>query len=121
VALRAIRGAACLSADDPGEMRDAVAEVLVQMMSRNGIDESDFVSVMFTCTPDLRSGFPAAAAREVGFVEVPLMCAQEMDVVGSLPRVIRIMAMVELDVPRSAVKHVFVRGAQALRQDLADD
>lgn len=121
MALRAIRGATCLAADDVVEMNDAVAELLTQMISRNEIDESDFVSILFTCTQDITSGFPAVAAREIGFADVPLMCAQEMDVPGSMPRVIRVLAHVDMDAPRAGVRHVFLRGAQTLRRDLSDD
>lgn len=121
MALRAIRAAARLQADDVDEMRAAVADLLREVMSRNGIGEESFVSILFTCTPDIHSGFPAAAARELGFSDVPLMCAQEMDVVDGMSRVIRMMAYAELDVPRNQVRHVFLRGAESLRQDLGDD
>ncbi|TAK69721.1 MAG: chorismate mutase [Actinomycetota bacterium] len=119
MAVRAIRGATCLQADDPDEMTDAVVELLRAMLSRNGIDQDDLVSILFTATPDLRCIFPAAAARSVGLADVPLMCAQEIDVAGALPRVVRVMAHADLAVPRSAVAHVYLRGAEALRQDIA--
>lgn len=120
VALRAIRGAVRLSADDFDEMRGAVADLLREVMVRNVINEDAFVSVIFTCTPDLHCGFPATAAREIGFASVPLMCAQEMDVPDGMSLVVRMMAHVELDSPRELVRHVFLRGAESLRQDLAD-
>ncbi len=120
MALRAIRAAARLEVDDFDEMREAVADLLREVMDRNAIGREAFVSILFTCTPDIHSGFPAAAAREVGFADVPLMCAQEMGVVDGMSRVIRMMAHVELDAPRSEVRHVFLRGAESLRQDLGD-
>ncbi len=119
MAIRAIRGATCLAQDDAAEMTEAVTELLSVMTSRNNLSEADFVSVFFTCTPDVHCGFPAAAARKCGFANVPLICAQEIDVPGSLPRVIRIMAHIETAMPRAQVQHVFLRGAQVLRQDLA--
>jgi chorismate mutase len=89
------------------------------MLKRNSLVVDDLVSVIFTSTPDLRSTFPAAAARTLGIGDVPLLCAQEIDVEGSLPRVVRVMAHVALDRPRSEVSHVYLRGAEVLRQDLA--
>jgi len=116
---RAIRGATQLAADDPDEMQEAVVELLAEMLKRNGLVVDDLVSVIFTSTPDLRSTFPAAAARTLGIGDVPLLCAQEIDVEGALPRVVRVMAHVALDRPRSEVTHVYLRGAEVLRQDLA--
>lgn len=119
MAVRAIRGATHLGADDAEEMRDAVVELLSQMLARNGLTTDDLVSVLFTATPDLVSMFPAGAARALDIGDVPLICAQEIDVAGAMPRVVRVMAHVECDLPRSAVTHVYLRGAEALRTDLA--
>ena len=116
--MRGIRGATCLQRDDAAEMADAVGELLGQMLSRNDIANDDVVSVLLTCTPDLTSAFPAAGARAFGLVDTPLMCAQEMDVEGALPRGVRILAHVETAAPRSAIEHVYLRGAEVLRQDL---
>ena len=116
--VRAIRGATCLSADDKDEMSEAVSEMLVEMLDRNGITQSDVISVLLTSTPDLVCGFPATAARKVGFSEVPLMCAQEINVEGALARTVRVMMHVETDIRRSEIEHVFLRGAQVLREDL---
>jgi len=113
-----LRGATCLERDDPTEMAEAVGELLGEMLRRNGVANDDVVSVFLTCTPDLTSAFPAAGARAFGLVHTPLMCAQEMDVQGALPRVVRIMAHVETDLERSAIEHVYLRGAEVLRQDL---
>ena len=117
--IRAVRGATQLSADNPVEMADAVVELLAAMLERNDLTTDDLVSVIFTSTPDLRSTFPAAAARTLDIGEVPLICAQELDIEGALPRVVRVMAHVELDRPRKDVAHVYLRGAEVLRQDLA--
>jgi len=118
VAVRAVRGATCLRSDDATEMAEAVRELLVEMLSRNSITEADIISVLFTSTPDLVCGFPATAARAIGFREVPLMCAQEIPVAGALARVVRVMAHIETSTPRSGIEHVFLRGAQVLREDL---
>ena len=75
--------------------------------------------MLFTATPDLHSEFPALAARELGLGDVPLMCTQELDIAGALPRVVRLMAHVETDLARADIQHVYLRGAAALRRDLA--
>jgi chorismate mutase len=117
--VRAIRGATHLTADDAEEMREAVVELVTTMLERNGIDTDDLISVLFTATPDLVSTFPAAAARALAIGDVPLICAQEIDVAGAMPRVVRVMAHAECDLPRSQVTHVYLRGAEILRTDLA--
>ena len=73
---------------------------------------------MFTATPDLTAEFPAYAARQMGLTDVPLLCTTEIAVPGAMPRVLRLLAHVELDKPRSAIHHVYLRGAAALRTDL---
>jgi chorismate mutase len=119
MAVRGIRGATCLTADDPEEMRDAVVELVTTMLERNGLGAADLISVLFTATPDLTSAFPAAAARALDIGDVPLICAQEIDVTGAMPRVVRVMAHAECDLPRADVAHVYLRGAEVLRTDLA--
>jgi len=119
VALRAIRGATRLSADDPAEMTSAVVELVSAMLERNDVDRDALVSVIFTATPDLVCMFPAAAARGLGLGDVPLLCAQEIDVVGAPPRIIRLMAWAETTRARGDVVHVYLRGAEVLRRDLA--
>lgn len=108
-----------LQEDDAAEMAEAVCELVAQMLNRNDITADALVSILFTSTPDLHSAFPAAAARSLGLQDVPLICAQELDVHGALPRVVRVLAHAEVDVPRAQVQHVYLRGAEALRQDLA--
>ncbi|HTY71132.1 MAG TPA: chorismate mutase [Actinomycetes bacterium] len=119
MSIRAVRGATQLRADDPREMADAVVELVSTLLARNELAIADLVSVLFTATPDLTSEFPAAAARTLGLGEVPLLCAQEIDVAGALPRVVRLMAHVETSRARSEMVHVYLRGAEVLRQDLA--
>lgn len=116
-----IRGATCLENDDASEMFAAVGELLGEMLVRNSVSPQDVVSVILTCTPDLTSAFPAAGARAFGLVDTPLMCAQEMDVDGALARVVRVLAHVETTTPRSEIQHVYLRGAEVLRQDLQQE
>ena len=119
MATRAIRGATRLTADDPAEMAEAVVELVGAMLERNALEVDALISVIFTATPDLVSMFPAAAARGLGLGDVPLLCAQEIDVAGALTRVVRVLMHAEVDRSRADVAHVYLRGAEVLRQDLA--
>lgn len=117
--VRAVRGAIQVDRDDPAEILAATRELLTEVVNRNEITHDDLISIVFTLTPDLTSTFPAVAARDLGLDDVPLMCATEVGVPGALPRVVRLLAHVETDRPRSAVRHIYLRGAIRLRPDLA--
>ncbi len=119
MSIRAIRGATKLVSDSAIEMDEAVAELLMAMIERNAIDLDDVISVFFTATPDIHSAFPAAAARKLGWKDIPLMCSVEMNVSGSLQPVIRVMMQVNSDKLRSEIQHVYLRGAEVLRLDIA--
>jgi len=88
-------------------------------MARNDLVTDDVISVIFTATPDLTAEFPALAARKTGFHDVPLLCATEIDVPRAMPQVVRLLMHVETDKPRAALEHVYLRGAAALRLDIA--
>lgn len=100
-------------------MAEAVTELLSEILVRNDVSLDELVSIFFTATPDLHSAFPAAAARGIGLADVPLMCAQELDITGAMEKVIRVMLHVQTDTPRNEIKHVYLRGAEALRKDIA--
>ena len=117
--VRAIRGATTLDADERDHLHLRTQELVEAITSANGLVPDDVISVLFTCTPDIVSDFPAAAARELGFGAVPLMCAQEMAVPGALPLVVRVLMHVETARARADVTHVYLHGAVALRRDLA--
>ena len=117
--VRAIRGAGQVEADDRDAILEATAELVTAVMNRNDLTPDDVISVLFTMTPDLTAEFPALAARKIGFHAVPLMCATEIPVPGAMPRVVRLMAHVDTDRPRSEIQHVYLRGAAALRLDIA--
>lgn len=119
MAVRAIRGAVQVDADEREAILEATAELVAEVLGRNDLAAEDVISVLFTATPDLTAEFPALAARKTGFHAVPLMCATEIPVPGAMPRVIRLMAHVETDRSRSEVQHVYLRGAAALRLDIA--
>lgn len=108
-----------MDADERELVLEATAELVVEVLRRNQLASPDLISVLFTSTPDLTSEFPALAARKIGLTEVPLMCAVEIDVAGALPRVVRLMAHVDTERPREELQHVYLRGAQALRLDIA--
>lgn len=116
--VRAIRGATQLDEDSRDHLLDRVAEMVLDTMSSNGLDVDDFISVIFTATSDLVSEFPAYAARQLGFGDVPLICARELEIAGSMPRVVRMLAHVETDLPKAEITHVYLHGAAALRKDL---
>ncbi|SDG03228.1 chorismate mutase [Sinosporangium album] len=117
--VRAIRGAIQVEANEREAILAGTTELVSAVMERNQLTTDDVISVIFTATPDLTAEFPALAARKLGFHEVPLICASEIDVPGSMPRVVRLMAHVDIDRARQDIQHVYLRGAAALRVDIA--
>ena len=117
--VRAFRGATQLSADTKEEMRSAVVELLKEILSVNSLGHEDLISILFTATPDIQSDFPAAGVREFGLVDLPLICAQELDIRGALPRTIRLLIHANSSLSRAQISHVYLRGAAILRPDLA--
>lgn len=117
--LRAIRGATTVEQDDPRAIADATAELVRELASRNGLEPDDVISAFFTVTPDLASGFPATAAREALWADVPMLCTVEIPVPGALPRCVRLLVHVESTLGRGEIRHVYLRGARALRPDIA--
>ena len=119
MAVRAIRGAVQVGADDRQEILDGTAELVTEVMERNSLSTDQVISVIFSATPDLRAEFPALAARSLGFQEVPLLCCSEISVPNAMPRVVRLMMHVETPMERAQIQHVYLRGAAALRLDIA--
>ncbi|HZD18173.1 MAG TPA: chorismate mutase [Actinomycetota bacterium] len=119
ICVRAARGAIRVSEDTPEVVLSATAHLLGAMLERNGIDEvGDLVSVFFTVTPDLRSAFPAEAARRMGLGAVPLLCAQEIPVAGAMGRVVRVLMHFHTPRAQAEVVHAYLDGAESLRDDL---
>lgn len=116
--VRAFRGATQLSSDTKEEMKSAVVELLKEIMSSNSLATDDLISILFTATPDLQSDFPAAGIREFGLLDLPLICAQELDIRGALPRTIRVMIHANSPLSRKEISHIYLRGAAVLRPDL---
>ena len=118
--LRAIRGATTVDEDTPEAITGRVVAMLSAVMERNGLVEDDIVSILFTATDDIVSIFPATAARTMGLGAVPLICARELAIVGSVPHCIRVMLHVTTTRARDDIHHVYLEGAQGLRVDLPD-
>lgn len=118
MAVRAVRGAIQIDRDERDLIIQGTREMIVALLARNELTADDVISAVFTATPDLTAEFPAYAARLLGFTDVPLLCATEIAVPGALPRVLRVLAHVETDLPRAQVRHVYLGGAAALRRDL---
>lgn len=117
-AVRALRGATTTDADTPDEISDRTVELLTEMFDRNEVHHDDLISITFTVTHDLTSAFPATGARSMGLGDVPLLCANEIPVPGSTPRCVRVLALLTTERARSEMRHVYLRGAVGLRDDL---
>jgi chorismate mutase len=117
MSLRAARGAITVSEDIREQVLEATGRLLSEMLARNDIDPGEIVSVLFTATDDLTVAFPAEAARKVGLVDVPLLCARELSVRDGLPRCIRVLMHFETARDRSEVRHVYLEEARGLRDD----
>lgn len=117
--VRAFRGATQLLVDTKSEMREAVVELLKEILMANSISHEDLISILLTATPDLQSDFPAAGVRELGLADLPLICAQELNVEGALPRTIRLLVHANSSLTRAEITHKYLRGAAVLRPDLA--
>ncbi|MGZ8667301.1 MAG: chorismate mutase [Solirubrobacterales bacterium] len=115
--LFAVRGAIQVAANEAGEIRSATEELMRELMERNGLGPEGMVSCLFTTTGDLDADFPAVAARGIGLEAVPLLCTREIDVPGSMPRVVRVMVHYYA-APDHQPAHTYLGAAQELRSDL---
>ncbi|TWU46367.1 Chorismate mutase AroH [Rubripirellula tenax] len=116
---RGVRGATTVETDDRDLILTATRQMLGLIIRRNGIELTDIASAQFTVTNDLSAEFPALAARQLGWLEVPLLCGYEISVPGSLPRCIRILLHWNTDKPQSEIQHVYLHDAVKLRPDLS--
>ena len=116
---RAARGAIRVGSDDREALLSATERLLSNLVERNAIETEDLVSILFTVTEDLRAAFPAEAARRMGLGKVPLLCAREIDVPGAMPSVVRVLMHFHSDATLDDVVHVYLDGAESLRDDLA--
>ncbi|NNE00514.1 MAG: chorismate mutase [Pirellulaceae bacterium] len=120
IVCRGVRGATTVDADDRDQILMATRQLLALMIRRNGIDSTDVASAFFTVTKDLTSEFPALAARQLGWLEVPLLCGYEITVGDSLPRCIRVMLHWNTDKTQSEIHHIYLHDAVTLRPDLSE-
>ena len=119
MAIRGIRGATTVSADEPDLILEATRELLEAILDANAsMKPEDVGSALFTVTDDLASTFPAQAARQMGWGLVPMMCAREIPVPGSLRKVIRVLVHWNTDMSQNEITHVYLRDAVTLRPDL---
>lgn len=118
MACRGVRGATTVAQNTREEILTATRQLVALMIRRNGIDPRDVASAIFTTTPDLDAEFPALAARQLGWIEVPLLCGHEMAIPGSLPRCIRLLVHWNTDKSQNEIQHIYVRDAVKLRPDL---
>ncbi|MBI3168486.1 MAG: chorismate mutase [Chloroflexi bacterium] len=116
---RGIRGATTVAENEVETILQATRELLEAILKENdGMTHEDVGSAIFTVTEDLTATFPAQAARQMGWSMVPMMCAREIPVPGSLPKVIRVLVHWNTETPQSDIKHVYLRDAVKLRPDL---
>ncbi|MFQ5879734.1 MAG: chorismate mutase [Dehalococcoidia bacterium] len=115
---RGVRGATTVAANTPQAILEATTELLTVMVKANAIKGEAVVSAFFTTTPDLNAEFPAVAARNLGWTQVPLLCGHEMNVPGSLPMCLRILLHINTERGRDQIRHVYLRGATVLRPDI---
>ena len=115
---RGVRGATTVAANSRDEILTATRQLVALMIRRNGIERADVASAIFTTTPDLDAEFPALAARQLGWLDVPLLCGHEMSIPGSLPRCIRVLVHWNTELQQSEIQHIYIRDAVKLRPDL---
>ena len=119
MACRGVRGATTVSKNEREEILSATRQLLALLIRRNGIDPKDVASAYFTTTPDIDAEFPAMAARQLGWLDVPLMCGHEMTVPGGLALCVRVLIHWNTDRRQDEIEHVYVRDAKRLRPDLS--
>ena len=118
--VRALRGATTIDIDSAEHMEERTIALLAEMFDRNDIDHGDLISIVFTATSDINSAFPAAAARKFGLGDVPLLCAQELDIVDGTPLCLRVLIHLNTERGRDELHHIYLEGARGLRDDLPE-
>lgn len=116
---RGVRGATTVENNDREEILSATRQLLALIIKRNHIEAADIASAIFTTTPDIDAEFPALAARQLGWLDVPLLCGHEMAVPGSLPMCIRVLVHWNTDTQQNSIEHVYLHEAERLRPDLS--
>ncbi|MGI8474795.1 MAG: chorismate mutase [Thermomicrobiales bacterium] len=117
--VRGVRGATTALSNTSEDILEATDEMMRMLIALNDLKPEDVASAIFTTTPDLNATFPALAAREIGWLEVPLMCGHEMSVTGSLQKAVRVMLHINTTRLASEIRHVYLKGARQLRPEWA--
>ena len=117
--VRGIRGAVNIASNTKEEILTKSRELLEAILSANKVKPADIAAAIFTLSPDLNADFPAYAARQLGWTDVPLMCARELDVPGAMEKVIRVLLLVNSRIPAAKIKHQYLGDTPRLRPDLA--
>ncbi len=117
---RGVRGATTVESNDRDEILTATRQLLAMMIRLNEMEAADVASAIFSCTHDLNAEFPALAARQLGWLDVPLICTHEVNVPGSLPCCIRILLHWNTTKSQDDIQHVYIKGATKLRPDLSE-
>lgn len=118
--VRALRGATTLDSDDRDQLIARTQELMHEVFERNDLSEDDLISIVFTATDDLHCAFPAEAAREAGITHVPLLCARELEIDGSIERCVRILVHAYTTRTPRELRHVYLHDAKQLRTDLPE-
>lgn len=118
--LRALRGAVTAEGDTKEHIVQATTELLEEILDRNDVATDEVVFIMFTATGDLTAEFPAAAVRKLGLSHIPVICARELAIEGSLPFTIRVMVLFYTEKAREQLRHVYLKDARQLRTDLPE-
>ena len=116
-----IRGATSVDANDAGAILTATRTLLERIVSANNMSVEGVASVIFTVTPDLNAAYPARAAREMGWVNTPLLCTQDVAVEDGLPRCIRVLIHWNTDLSPKRIQHIYLGDARTLRPDLTEE
>lgn len=117
--MRALRGATTIEVDERDHVLERTRELIEVVLESNGLDHGDLISIVFTATDDVMSVYPAEAARQLGIVDTPLLCARELDVEGGMDRCVRLLAHVHTTLEPRELKHAYLHDAVRLRTDLA--
>ncbi len=118
--VRALRGATTVDIDTPQDISARTQALLTALLTRNELVHDDIISILFTATGDLVSKFPATAARDMGMGDLPLLCARELDIVGSTARCVRVLMHINTERTRAELHHVYLEGARGLNDDLPE-
>lgn len=119
IVCRGVRGATTVESNTKEAILKATRQLLALMIRMNGLQPADIASAVFTLTKDLNAEFPALAARQMGWIEVPMLCSYELEVPGSLPKCVRILVHWNTERSQSEIHHVYIHDAVSLRPDLS--